>query len=85
MGKKEKKIQNIEFLRIIGCIAVIALHFFGTPSFRNLFIDFGWIDKVFIMTRHGYLAVELFFILAGIFFVLTLDTGMSLWEFVKKN
>lgn len=37
------------------------------------------------ITAHGYLSVELFFILSGFFFALKLDTTKSLFDFLKKK
>lgn len=78
------KIKNIEFLRVIGCLAVVFFHLFRNKIFLETFTDVHWVYRL-SKVDHGYLAVELFFILSGIFFVLTLNTKLSLWEFVKKK
>lgn len=78
-----EKIKNIEFLRIIGCIAVICLHLFQGEGLLNYDINF--FSKLETRTQHGYLAVELFFIISGLFFALKLDTTKSLWQFLKKK
>lgn len=75
-----EKIKNIEFLRIIGCFAIILFHFFEIvrykfPVYMNM--DYSTLD--------AGKAVDLFFIISGVFFALTLDTTKTLWQFLKKK
>lgn len=79
------KIQNIEFLRVLGCTAIIFLHFFHNKTFHKIFIDFEMYNHLYTVTSNGQKAVDLFFILSGVFFVLTLDTRKSMLAFVKKK
>lgn len=80
------KIKNLEFLRIIGCIAIILLHLFAKSKFLyGNFHDIGLYHKLWNMTQNGQKAVDLFFILSGFFFILKIDTTKSIWEFVKKK
>ena len=62
-----QKIKNIEFLRIIACIAVIALHLFREP-FSNLFSDIEIYTKGANVLYNGQKAVDLFLIISGFFF-----------------
>ena len=81
---KTDKIKNIEFLRVIGCIAIILYHLFA----RRLGVIFGDIslyDNFYNMTINGNKAVDLFFILSGVFFALKLDVTKTLWEFIKNK
>lgn len=78
-----EKIKNIEFLRIIGCIAVVCTHLFCGSGLLSFDVDI--FSKFRKMTQHGSLAVELFFIISGLFFALKLDTTKSLWQFLKKK
>lgn len=80
-----QKIKNIEFLRVIGCISVILLHLFPNVMLHGLFPDIELYDKLFKMTSNGQKAVDLFFILSGLFFTLKLDLTKSLWNFLKKK
>ncbi len=76
-----QKIKNIEFLRVIGCIAIVLLHLFSclkgydSDLFRHLRY----------MTSDGQKAVDLFFMLSGFFFVLTLNSKQTVLDFVKKK
>lgn len=74
------KIKNIEFLRIIGCIAIVALHYFRYIN-ANLHIYSTPAD----MVMEGRLAVELFFILSGLFFALKFNSQTSLIDFLKNK
>ena len=80
------KIKNIEFLRIVGCLAIIFLHMFAKSKFLyGNFHDIDLYRKLWNMTQNGQKAVDLFFILSGFFFILKLDTTKSTWEFIKKK
>lgn len=79
------KLKNIEFLRVIGCLAIILLHLFGVNRLHGVFGDINLYNHLFNMTHNGQKAVDLFFILSGLFFVLTLKLDTSIWDFVKKK
>ena len=79
------KIRNIEFLRLIGCIVIICFHLFKNSRLHGLFADINLYDHLFKMTCNGQKAVDLFFILSGVFFVLTFKSSISLWTFLKKK
>jgi peptidoglycan/LPS O-acetylase OafA/YrhL len=79
-----QKIKNIEFLRIIGCIAVIVLHLFREP-FTNLFSDIEIYNKGAYILFNGQKSVDLFFIISGFFFAYLLNTKYSLLDFIKKK
>ena len=79
------KIKNIEFLRVIGCLAIILLHLFNNTRLHGLFGDIEIYDKLFRMTSNGQKAVDLFFMLSGFFFALKVDTTKSIWEFLKNK
>lgn len=74
------KMKNIEFLRIIGCIAIVALHYF-----RYINAQLHIYDTPANMVMEGRLAVELFFILSGLFFALKFNPQTSLIDFVKNK
>lgn len=80
-----QKIKNIEFLRVIGCLAIILLHLYNNARLHGLFADIQLYDRFFRMTMNGQKAVDLFFILSGFFFVLKLDTTKTLWQFLKNK
>lgn len=79
----EKQFKNIELLRIIGCLSVILIHLFKNIQFIQP--DYELFNTLKEITAHGYLSVELFFILSGFFFAFNLDTTKSLFEFLKKK
>lgn len=76
-----EKFKNIEFLRIVGCIAIVLLHF--TNLIHNNFDDCNFYHQVYLLTRNGQKAVDLFFILSGFFFSWKLNLNISVWEFIK--
>ena len=78
------KIKNIEFLRIIGCMAVILLHLF-TRMHIGALDDIEIYNKLYGMTRNGNKAVDLFFILSGLFFCYKLNLKASMFEFIKHK
>lgn len=77
------RIKNIEFLRIVGCIAIVMLHFFYT--------QIGQIDSVPFYhylaksTSNGQKAVELFFMLSGLFYAVTYTPVLSTGKFLLKK
>ena len=77
-----QKIKNIEFLRIIGCLAIILTHLFNKLYGA---LDIEIYDKLCNMTCNGNKAVDLFFILSGFFFTYKLNLHRSCWEFVKHK
>lgn len=80
-----EKIKNIEFLRLVGCIAIILLHIFAYNNFANHIPDASFYKHMKIMTHDGQKAVELFFILSGCFFAITFNKTLSIWDFIKKK
>lgn len=81
-----EKLKNIEFLRIIGCIAIIFLHLFSAEHLFTLFPDIDIYRKLYSMTYNGQKAVDLFFILSGFFFILTTNIKESSFiDFIKKK
>ncbi len=76
----KEKLHNINFLRIIGAISIVLLHYHvrkvGGAGFYSYFRS---------LTRNGQKAVDLFFMISGLFFVLTLDTRKSVYDFLKKK
>lgn len=79
------KIKNIEFLRIIGCIAIVVLHLYSKTCLSTFFPDIKLYDHLRMITSNGQKAVELFFMLSGLFFALKLNLNQSLWDFIKKK
>ena len=79
-----QKIKNIEFLRIIGCLAIVFLHLFN-KTLGKAFADVNLYQNLFNMTYNGQKAVDLFFILSGLFFAWKLNTKYGIWDFVKKK
>ena len=80
-----QKIKNIEFLRVIGCLAVVCLHLFNNARLHGLFDDITLYDKLFTMTRNGQKAVDLFFILSGFFFAWKLNIAETCLNFIKHK
>lgn len=78
-----QKIRNIEFLRVIGCLAIVALHLFN--KLNEYFGDVSIYNQLHTATSNGQKAVELFFIISGFFFALKLNLVQSLWDFVKAK
>jgi len=78
------KIKNIEFLRVIGCIAIIMYHLCAM-RLGLLFDDISLYNDFYNMTLNGNKAVDLFFILSGVFFAIKLDVTKSLWGFFKNK
>lgn len=80
------KIRNIEFLRIVGCLSIILFHLFGKFKFDNgIYNDISMYSYLQNITQNGRLAVELFFILSGVFFAITYKSTISITDFVKKK
>ncbi len=85
-----EKFKNIEFLRVVGCIAIVLLHIFNGGGLYESFAsawDFNY-GKIHWITSNGAKAVDLFFILSGLFFMLKIAPPpkmQSLYSFVKKK
>lgn len=79
-----QRIKNIEFLRIVGCFAIVCLHLYR-ENLIMLFPDVSIYLKLGDIIRNGQKAVDLFFILSGIFFAYFLNIKYSLWNFLKKK
>lgn len=79
------KIKNIEFLRIIGCLSVILFHFFCKYNPVNIHTDINFYTYFYQITHNGNKAVELFFILSGVFFAITYKSNLNILDFIKKK
>lgn len=83
-----EKIKNLEFLRTLGCISIVLLHFFIPLSSKFPLV---WNCNYLLFgynTSNGDKAVDLFFILSGLFFTIKITSTLkmqSLYEFVKKK
>ncbi len=77
-----QKIKNIEFLRVIGCLAIILFHI---GVMHKIFPSIELYNKFSVIFENGSRAVELFFIISGFFFVYTLDKEKSCFEFLKNK
>ena len=80
----EKQLKSIEFLRIIGCLAVICLHL-SYYYFRVLFPDITLYKRLVLMTADAQKAVDLFFMISGLFFALYFNKEQSLCDFMKRK
>lgn len=80
-----EKFKNLEFLRVIGCVAIVLYHLFDHTSLHKFFGDVTLYDKFYYMTKNGTKAVELFFILSGFFFAYKLNLTKSIWDFLKQK
>ena len=81
----EKKLNNIEFLRIIGCIAIVFLHMFNHIGLLEHSINVSLFQKLNTMTHNAQKAVDMFFILSGFFFAYKLNPNKSLYDFIKQK
>ena len=82
---EQKRIKNIEFLRIIGCLAIILFHLCNKNRLYGLFSDIDLYSKLYSMFQNGNKAVDLFFIMSGLFFGFKLDITKPLLEFIKHK
>lgn len=51
-GNRMQKIKNIEFLRVIGCIAIVLLHLFNKELWK-FFTDVNFYNSLKSMTANG--------------------------------
>ena len=79
-----EKIKNIEFLRVIGCMAIVLLHLFNKELWK-FFTDVNFYTSLKSMTANGQKAVDLFFIISGFFFAYKLCTNVSIIDFAKRK
>ena len=80
----KERFNNIEILRVIGCIAIIMFHFFNNDSLNKFFpYTYNYYD-LFCITINGEKAVDLFFIISGVFFAIKYSS-ISVFEFIKKK
>ena len=79
------KIKNVEFLRIIGCIAIVMFHLCSCVHSLHTVADIKFYNHLNNNTLNGMIAVDLFFILSGFFFMYKSDFQKSIWEFLKKK
>lgn len=77
------RIKNIEFLRIVGCIAIVMLHLFFTKigHMHNVPFYHYWS----MATKNGAKAVDLFFMLSGLFFAITYNPALTTGKFLLKK
>ncbi len=79
-------LKNINFLKVIACLAIVIYHIFLKYfMMSDDFQDIKLYNSLYIMTKDGLRAVELFFIISGFFFSYKLNTSQSLFEFIKHK
>ena len=77
------KFLNVEFLRFIFSVFIVILHFCCIHFAK--FGDIGDIIGKNSVVKHGYLAVQYFFIIAGFFLIYTLNKNLTVMDFIKKK
>ena len=80
-----EKIKNIEFLRVMGCFSIVALHLFHSWEINKSFPNIDIFNKLYVTTSKGEVAVDLFFILSGFFLLLTFDKNKTICGFLKAK
>ncbi|MBP5615087.1 MAG: acyltransferase [Alphaproteobacteria bacterium] len=78
---EKRNFNNIEFLRIIGCIAIVWFHLTRVPILYSIEI----FKRFSYLANAGYTAVDLFFIISGVFFGFGLNKSSSIIQFLKKR
>lgn len=78
------KLKNIELLRCIGCLAIVCLHLFN-ENIWPAFPDINVYKRLATITVNGNKAVDLFFLLAGLFFALHFNREQPMFDFMKKK
>lgn len=82
-----QKIKNIEFLRVLLMFGIVILHICSACSwsFYRLFKDIPFYNSLHDCFCHSNNGVEVFFIIAGLFLVLTFKKSTSISDFIKKK
>ena len=80
-----KKFKNIEFLRIIGCCAIVLLHLFSRARYFPTFKTIDLYAAMNKMTSNGQKAVDLFFIISGFLFALNFKKDEPITSFLKRK
>lgn len=83
--EKREYFKNIEFFRILFAIIIVVYHLFNYFSL-SISLD----NPLLIYMRQnageaGHTAVDLFFIISGFLLVMTLNTKLTVIEFLKKK
>lgn len=81
----KEKIYNIEFLRVLACLTIILMHLFNNFCLHSIYPNIALYKTLFVNLSHGQLAVDLFFIISGFFFIYKINTGISMFNFLKKK
>lgn len=79
------KFKNIEFLRVVACFTIVLFHLCNSTILSGIFSDLEIYQHLERMTCNGQKAVDLFFILSGLFFGLKINTNISCWEFIRHK
>lgn len=80
-----QKIKNIEFLRIIGCLAVVMYHLCHCVHSLHTVVDIHFYNSLYKITEKCMLAVDLFFIISGFFFMYKTDFEKPFIDFFKNK
>lgn len=81
------RFYNVDFLRFIFSLIIVVYHLFNKGSFL-LTINPDNELYVFLHNTIGYsgqTCVDLFFVIAGFFFMLTFKPSLTVIEFLKKK
>ena len=70
MSGRLQVFKNIDFLRVVFAISIVVYHVFhgGKQAMGKLFVNVPEIAHMSSASVNGYLAVDMFFIMAGFFF-----------------
>lgn len=87
MGAKARSFKNVDFVRFVLAIAIVLYHSFhgGKSVLGSLFPDVSFFSDITVGTSFGYLAVDMFFVMAGFFLFFATDFSISIVDFVKKK
>ncbi len=80
-----QKIRNIEFLRIVGCLAVVMWHLCHCVHSLHTVADTHFYNSLYKISSKDMLAVDLFFIISGFFFMYKNNFEKPLINFLQKK
>ena len=80
----QNRFLNIDFLKVFGCLCVVLYHMCSAKMGIYMHLNVPLYEILKDSCNLGYLAVDLFFIISGLFFALRTDFSKPLTDFLTK-
>src|SRR5471030_2381991 len=80
-SRRSQRMPALDAIRGVACLAVVWYHVYCFSALPQLLKLPSWIDRII---RHGFLGVEVFFVLSGVVIALSILGDRITWAYLGR-